>query len=424
MAGLKRTDSKGRILKDGESQRKDGTYRYRYTAADGTRHDVYSSRLVSTDRLPPGSKDGLSLREKEKIINRDLEDGIKAIVENKATLNDIFDVYIKSKRNLKEHTRQDYLYNYDKYVRDTIGTKKITAIKYSTVKTYYNCLLQDLGLQFNSVKCVNTLLHPTFNLAIRDGYIRINPSEGVLNEIKKERNWRFTQRHALTIAQQDAFIDFVKNSIEYRHWMNFFTVMLGTGMRIGEAAGLTWDDCDFERSVISVNHSLSYNRNTGDNKTRYHIDSPKTFAGNREIPMLKEVRKALRSEWETQNFIGFNQTTIDGYSGFIFQNSRGNLLNSNNMNKLLNGILKKYNTQESALAEKEKRDPLLIPHISVHSLRHTFCTRYCENEKNLKVIQTVMGHSDISTTMNIYAEATDQKKLESFESLEGKIKIS
>lgn len=83
MAGQKRTDNKGRILKDGETQRKDGSYRFTYTDADGKRHDVYSRRLVPTDRLPPGCKDDLSLREKERKIIRDLEDGIKAAVENR-----------------------------------------------------------------------------------------------------------------------------------------------------------------------------------------------------------------------------------------------------------------------------------------------------------------------------------------------------
>lgn len=72
MAGLKRTDNKGRILKDGESQRKDGTYRFNYTDAEGVRHDVYSKRLVPTDRLPPGCKEDLSLREKERKIIHDL----------------------------------------------------------------------------------------------------------------------------------------------------------------------------------------------------------------------------------------------------------------------------------------------------------------------------------------------------------------
>lgn len=82
------------------------------------------------------------------------------------------------------------------------------------------------------------------------------------------------------------------------------------------------------------------------------------------------------------------------------------------------------NEDERKKAKKEKRKPVEIRHFSVHNLRHTFCTRFCENESNIKVIQEIMGHSDISTTMNIYAEATDSKKKESFENLEGKIKIS
>ena len=146
MAGLKRTDNKGRILKDGETQRKDGTYRFTYTDADGVRHDVYSKRLVPTDRLPPGCKDDLCLREKERKINRDLEDGIKAAVENKATLNDLFELYMANKPELKDTTRSNYLYMYNKYVRNDIGKKKIASIKYSDVKAFYNKLIKEKGL--------------------------------------------------------------------------------------------------------------------------------------------------------------------------------------------------------------------------------------------------------------------------------------
>lgn len=128
MAGQKRTDNKGRILKDGETQRKDGSYRFTYTDADGKRHDVYSRRLVPTDRLPPGCKDDLSLREKERKIIRDLEDGIKAAVENRATLNDLFNLYISNKPELKQSTRANYLYMYKKYVQDDIGKKKSQAL--------------------------------------------------------------------------------------------------------------------------------------------------------------------------------------------------------------------------------------------------------------------------------------------------------
>ena len=151
MAGLKRTDNKGRILKDGETQRKDGTYRFTYTDTDGVRHDVYSKRLVPTDRLPPGCKDDLCLREKERKINRDLEDGIKAAVENKAALNDLFELYMANKPELKDTTRSNYLYMYNKYVRNDIGKKKIASIKYSDVKAFYNKLIKEKGFKPNSM---------------------------------------------------------------------------------------------------------------------------------------------------------------------------------------------------------------------------------------------------------------------------------
>ena len=114
---------------------------------------------------------------------------------------------------------------------------------------------------------------------------------------------------------------------------------------------------------------------------------------------------------------------VDGYSGFIFKSRYGTVLPPNGLNHVIDRIVKEHNKQETALAEKEGRPPLLIPHFSVHNLRHTFCTRFCENETNIKVIQEIMGHADISTTMDIYNEATKEKKMESFAGLEGKIKI-
>ena len=82
-----------------------------------------------------------------------------------------------------------------------------------------------------------------------------------------------------------------------------------------------------------------------------------------------------------------------------------------------------FTKEEIEKAEKEDREPLIIPHFSAHHLRHTFCTRLCENESNLKVIQSIMGHSDITTTMDIYAEATQEKKQEIVANLQGKIII-
>ena len=76
-----------------------------------------------------------------------------------------------------------------------------------------------------------------------------------------------------------------------------------------------------------------------------------------------------------------------------------------------------YNATEEVEAKKEHREPVLVPDFSAHSLRHTFCTRLCERETNLNIIQSIMGHKDIQTAMDIYAEATEEKKQETFEHL-------
>lgn len=424
MAATKRKDNKGRNLKDGESQRPDGTYRYRYTDASGKRRDIYSSRLVPTDKPVPGSRSELSLREKEKLVNRDLDDGIKAQVENKATLNDMFHLYISGKSKLKQSTKTNYIYMYEKYVQDTLGSKQIKTINYSTIYSFYCNLIDNLGFKPNSMEVIHTILHPVFRLAVRDNCIRTNPTEGVMAEIKNSYDWEKPHRIALTIQEQEAFMRFISESQTYSRWQPLMTVFLGTGCRVGEIIGLRWEDCDFENGIISINHNMLYRKYESDDASRFHITTPKTAAGTRIIPMLSEVRNALLTEYGLQQEFGFCDEIVDGYTGFIFQNRYGGLFSPHDINRAIERIYIAHNEQEAANAHRENRQPLLIPHFSVHNLRHTFCTRFCENESNLKVIQEIMGHADIETTMNIYAEATTQKKMEAFSNLEGKIKIS
>ena len=106
-----------------------------------------------------------------------------------------------------------------------------------------------------------------------------------------------------------------------------------------------------------------------------------------------------------------------------FSTGEGNVYTPESVNRAIKRIYEDYNKKEEETAKKENREPLLLPHFSCHHLRHTFCTRLCENESNLKVIQSVMGHSDIQTTMDIYAECTAEKKQEVFATLNGKIMI-
>lgn len=419
----KRKDAKGRNLRDGEIQQADGRYKYQYMDVNGKRKAVYSWRLLPTDRTPPGKREDLSLREKEDDIAADNRDGIDGKAARKITLNEMFDTYMAGKVNLKQSTRTNYLYMYKNYVRDEIGGKPLQSIKYSDIKRYYNSLITEKDFKPNSMEIIHTILHPVFTLAVRDGYIRTNPTDGVMAEIKKSHDWEKAKRHALTLEEQRAFIGFLSESEMYGHWLPMFTVFLGTGCRVGELIGLRWQDCDFKNGTISINHNLIY-RQQENGHMELHITTPKTSAGCRTIPMLDEVRKALNKQRIVQFQSGGKSVTIDGYTGFVFTNRFGDVYTPHTINRAIERIYKAYNAQEEAKAKEEKRKPMLIRHFSVHNLRHTFCTRFCENETNIKVIQEIMGHSDVSTTMNIYAEATEAKKKEAFESLEGKIRIS
>ena len=417
----KRRDSKNRILQNGESQRKDGKYEFKYVDVNGTRRSAYSWKLVATDKVPEGKRCELSLREMEKQIRRDLEDGISTHTANSITLNELFDTYMSTKE-LKQSTRTNYMYMYKNYVSNVIGKRRIGSIKYSDIKKFYNSLILEKKFKPNSMEIINTILHPVFTMAVRDGYIRTNPSDGVMAEIKKSHNWEKPKRHALTEEQQALFIDFLTESKTYNHWLPLMTVFLGTGCRVGELIGLTWDDCDFTEGIITINHNLVY-RQQDSGKCEMHITTPKTESGKRVVPMFQAVRKALLQEKKEQMRNGFNSTIIDGYSGFVFTNRCGYVHNPQTINRAIKRIYTACNEQEIERAQKEHRQPVLIPHFSVHNLRHTFCTRFCENETDLKIIQEIMGHSDITTTMNIYNEATKERKQESFARLEGKIKI-
>ena len=406
-----RKDLRGRSLRKGEVQRaSDKRYMYTYTDPLGRRKFIYANDLTQ-------------LREKEEKLLKDQLDGLDIYVAGKATLNETFDCYISTKYNLRESTRSSYIYTYDHYVRETFGLKRIAEIKYSDVLQFYYHLLNQQGISLGTLDSVHCLLHPTFQLAVRDEIIRKNPTDGVMKEISRESGKNRGVRHALTIEQQRCFMEYIANHPIYYHWWPMFTILLGTGCRIGEALGLRWQDLDFKKRVISINHSLVYYPANGSNKCVLRVSLPKTDAGIRTIPMLDIVKDAFEMLYEEQKENGFNETEIDGMTGFIFCNRFGSVPNPQTVNHTIKRIANNYNADEVVRAKKEQRDPIILPNFSCHHLRHTFCTRLCENETNLKVIQSIMGHKNIETTLDIYAEATEKKKQESFENLAAKLDI-
>ena len=393
---MERKDPKGRVLRKGEGYRQDKKlYIFQYRDPLGQNHTLYANNIVD-------------LRKKEDEVTKDRLDGIRTYVAGHTTLNYAFERYISLKYNLKPSTMANYIYTYDHFVRDTIGKRLLKDIKYSDIKYYYYQLVTEWGIKPATVETVHTVVNPVFEMGVRDGILRKNPCTGVMAELKKSPLWGKGTRHALTIEQTTAFMDYTENHPQFNHWLTLFTVLFGTGMRVGEVCGLTWEDLDFEKREIYVRRSLIYRRWDGDGgKETFHITTPKSEKGFRMIPMMDDVYEALKAEYAHQDVTGFCTAEVDGVSGFIFRNRFGGTMTEQSINGAIKRVYTSYNDDELLKAAKANRKPILIPHFSCHHARHTFCTRLCERETNIKAIQEIMGHADITTTLGIYAEATD-----------------
>lgn len=396
-----RKDSKGRVLRKGECQRKDGRYIFQYINFNGKRTVIYDKDLVK-------------LRKKEDEIERDRLDGINTRDAVEITLNSSFDKFISTRFNLKERSRITYESNYNLYVKEEIGDRKIAKIKYTDIKYFYNSLINK-GISINTIRLVNAVLNQIFNMEIRDELIRSNPTKGVIGEMRKEHD--AGKRRALSMEQQRAFLNYVRSNPEYASIGNLFEVLFGTGCRISELIGLRWEDIDYKTGVISINHAISYYPNKK-GITEPHISSLKTQYAYRDIPMMKRVREAFQNEYAIQEMIGFNKESVGKTKGFVFRNRDGNILRGDSINRRIKKIYSDYNKEELVNAAKENRKPIMIPNFTCHHIRHTFCTRLCENDINIKAIQTIMGHSNIKVTMDIYAEVGLKKIQDEMEKLE------
>lgn len=401
-----RKDGKGRVLRKGEHYRKtDGRYSYIYTDPLGKQHTIYAKSLVT-------------LRQKEESLIKDQMDGLNVYVAGNADVNFLFDRYISTKSELRSSTYSNYLYTWNHFIRDTFGKKKVKDVKYSDVLFFYSDLINKQGLQINTLENINTVLRPSFQLAVRDDIIRKNPIDGAYAEVKKRNGGSRKRKRALTVQQQRAFINYVAENPFFYKWYPFFTFLLGTGCRIGEAIGIRWDDVDLEKRLIDINHSLTYYQRADKSfKCEFRVSQPKTEAGLRTIPMMKQVYDVLKDEYERQEVEGFCVANVDGMTNFIFSNRFETPHNPAAVNRAIKRIVDAHNAEEEVKAKKEKREPVMIPRFSCHIFRHTFASRFCENETNVKVIQEVMGHADVSTTMNIYAEINQDVTRASLEKL-------
>ena len=399
----KRRDSKGRILRTGESQRKDGRYAYKYTDSTGKPQFVYAWKLVATDKTPAGKRDDISLREKEKEINRDIADGIDT-VGKKLTVCQLYAKQNSQRADVKRGTKKQREYLMGLLRDDPLGGKSIDAVKPSDAKEWA-IRMREKGFSFQSISTYKRSLRAAFFIAIEDDCIRKNPFSFALNKVLDDDRGEKT---VLTPEQEVSLIDFAQNDPVYQKHADELIILLGTGLRISELCGLTPADLNFEKRFVNVDHQLL--RSTEDG---YYIEAPKTESGFRQVPMSAAAYEAFERGLKKRR--DGRCIEVDGYKDFLFLNRDGLPKTAVNYDAMFKCLAKKYNK-----CHKEPLPDVMTP----HTMRHTFCTRMANAGMNPKALQYIMGHANIVMTLNYYAHATFHSAQEEMERLQAKAKTT
>lgn len=402
----KRVDkvSKEAFMKNECRRKSDGMYVFTYYHPyTGKRKYLYATSLAD-------------LREKETPIRNWLDDSTKPIQKNAKTLNDLFDLYMAGKKNsLELSTRTNYAYMYDHFVRPCFGQRMVVGMTFDDIEMFYRSILDDEKMSISTLNTVHTLVHSALTKAVRKEIISRNPSDGVMTELKRQYKVQNTKAKALSREEEKAFLLYVKHHPVFSRWGSLLLVLLGTGMRIGEAMALRWSDLD-DDGMLNIMRTLVYRPSVdNDFHTVKYFSDPKTAAGNRCIPMTLKVQEAFELEAARNRLLGFDDISpMDGADDLIFRNRFGDTLSGKSVNGAIKRIIQHYNEDEELAAQQEGRKPKLLPHITCHSLRHTFASRALERGLSVKEIQKILGHSDYKTTMNVYAHVFEERLKEVF----------
>lgn len=376
-----RRDNKKRKLWTGESQDKDGRYVYKYTDAFGKRKALYSWRLTEADATPKGKRKDLSLREKEKLLHKEVSDGIVPDGGNMTVL-ELVKRYVSQKRGVRHNTEANYKFVINIIAKEPFGQKRIDKVKLSDAKAWL-IKLQDDGRGYSSIHTIRGVVRPAFQMALDDDLIRRNPFEFQLSTVVVNDS---VTREAITRKQERQFLDFIKNDKHFCRYYDGIYILFHTGLRISEFVGLTVSDIDFENRRINVDHQLQRKRNM-----EYIIEETKTDAGVRQIPMTDDVYDCFQRIIANRNKPKV-EPMIDGKIGFLYLDKNEMPMVALHWEKYFQHIREKYNSIYRV------QMPIITPHVC----RHTFCSNMAKSGMNPKTLQYIMGHSDISVTLNTY----------------------
>ncbi len=391
----KRRDSKNRILHQGESQRADGRYRFKYIDEDGKEKNVYSWRLDHNDPYPKGKKKDLSLREKEKQIQADLFEHIVTNGGNYTVL-ELVEKYLSVKTGVRASTRAGYKTIVNILKKDAFGRQRIDKVRISDAKVWLVKLQQKDGRGYSSIHSIQGVLRPAFQMAVDDDLIRKNPFAFELASVIVNDS---VTRCAITRKQEKEYLRFIKEDAHFCKYYDAIYILFHTGLRISEFCGLTISDVDFENKRIKVDHQLQRT-----NEMEYIIQKPKTEAGNRYVPMSEDVEECFK-RIITNRPKPRVEPMIDGLIGFLCLDKNDMPMVALHWERYMQHIREKYNSIYR----------VQMPCITPHVCRHTFCSNMAKSGMNPKVLQYIMGHSDISVTLNTYTHVQFEDAKEELE---------
>ena len=306
----------------------------------------------------------------------------------------LFDYRIK---DLKPKSFQKYEGIYRNYVQDTqLGKMKLKDLRATHIQQYYNKLIDIDKKPISTVKGVNTRLKPCLSEAEKQGYIQKN----YCKMITLPKEYKTKEIKVLSTSEQKQFIEAIKgHELEV-----LFLTALSTGLRLGEILGLHWSDINFDKGELTVNRTLQrvteISRN-GKRESKVIEQIPKTKNSIRNIPVPENILCILKDykvkQYKNRSKLGELYLDTD----YVFCNNFGHPIDDKKPARNLKGILSKLD----------------IEPIKFHALRHTYATRLFEANVPPKTVQILMGHYDISITMDIYTHVMEDTKLEAVEKL-------
>ena len=396
----------GRVLPDGITYRRsDDRYLYRYQRYNKT-HYLYDEDL---DEL------------KKKIIELQigLSQGLNTSI-SKMSLNQYYPTYLETYKHgkIKEASYQNKISYFEKHMKPyDIACVPMKEISRQMVVSHFQYLADEKQLAYGTIKSIASAMKCAVQEVVSDRGMLTNPFEDVMQYIDAKKPVKV---EALEKDVQKELMDFLQKPGFQSVYLPLIGTLLGTGMRFGEAMALTFDDIDWEKKIIKVYKTLNY-KDRGNGKKEFFITTPKTENAYREIPLSSQVLGLLRMQKQyvsdmhiRQDFVvpeyDMRGRNIREYKGFVFTTKLGKPY-SDGLASVIKRIVKKHNEEELVLAEKEEREPFLLPVFHAHQLRHTFCTRLIEDQlkkgiTNYQSVQYLMGHAKISTTIDIYTSVS------------------